>query len=66
MLAAGITIVGCDPTPPDFAEVAASCAMPFHRCQAEAGALAAALRLAVETSGPALIEMQAPKPPATK
>ncbi len=66
MLAAGITIVGCDPTPPDFAEVAASCAMPFHRCQAEAGALAAALRSAAEISGPSLIEMQASKPPATK
>ena len=60
MAAAGVTIVGCDPTPPDFAAVAASCAMPFYRCPPEAEALVSALKAAAEDPGPVVIEVQAP------
>lgn len=60
MAAAGVTVVGCDPTPPDFASVAASCAMPFHRCTPEAPALIAAVKAAAASQGPSIIEIQAP------
>ncbi|MCK0138497.1 5-guanidino-2-oxopentanoate decarboxylase [Aliiroseovarius sp. F47248L] len=58
MLDAGVTVVGCDPTPPDFEHVARSCGMPFWRC--DPGNIARSLRAARDVSGPTLIEIQAP------
>lgn len=60
MQAVGVTSVGCKPTPPDFEAVAASCNMPFHRCEPEASALIAPLRAAAGLPGPAMIEIQTP------
>lgn len=56
---AGVSVVGCDPTPPDFAAVAQSCGLPFWRCEPEPEAVAEALRAAMEEGGPTLIEIQA-------
>ncbi|NUH64048.1 5-guanidino-2-oxopentanoate decarboxylase [Sulfitobacter sp. S0837] len=56
---AGVSVVGCDPTPPDFAAVAQSCGLPFWRCGPEPDAVAKALRAATGKGGPTLIEIQA-------
>lgn len=61
MQAAGVTVVGCNPTPPDFKAVAASCGIPFQSCRPEAEAFSLALRAATGTKGPAIIEIQAPQ-----
>ena len=60
MQAAGVTVLGCDPTPPDFKAIAASCAIPFCACVSEADALVAALKTVTDTPGPVMIEIQAP------
>tara|TARA_R110002096_G_scaffold229063_5_gene418557 strand:+ start:11652 stop:13268 length:1617 start_codon:yes stop_codon:yes gene_type:complete len=60
MQAAGVTVVGCDPTPPDFAGVALSCGMPFWRCGPNAAEIAAALKETTATTGPRIIEVRAP------
>lgn len=59
MQAVDIEPVGCDPTPPDFEAVAASCGLPFERCAPDAEALAAALRAARERDGASIIEIRA-------
>ncbi len=58
MQAAGVAVVGCDPTPPDFEHVARSCGIPFWRCEADG--IAAALGAARAVSGPTLIDIRAP------
>ncbi|WP_120499756.1 5-guanidino-2-oxopentanoate decarboxylase [Roseovarius sp. EL26] len=60
MQAVGVTVLGCDPTPPDFEHVAASCGMPFWRIGAEPETVAATLKMAQATDGPRLIEIRAP------
>ncbi|SEW12296.1 acetolactate synthase-1/2/3 large subunit [Aliiroseovarius sediminilitoris] len=55
---ADVTVVGCDPTPPDFEHVARSCGMPFWRC--DPGDLAGTLRAARNARGPTLIDIHAP------
>ncbi|WP_298677562.1 5-guanidino-2-oxopentanoate decarboxylase [uncultured Lentibacter sp.] len=57
---AGIDVVGCDPKPPLFEHVAASCAMPYTRVAAEPEALRAALRPTAGQIGPVMIEIDAP------
>ncbi len=57
MEAAQTKVVGCAPSPFDMAHLAAACGLPFARVAQDPGALAAALR---GTSGPRLIEVQAP------
>ncbi len=42
--AVGVTVVGCDLTPPDFEGVAQACGMPFWRCEPEPALVADALR----------------------
>jgi acetolactate synthase-1/2/3 large subunit len=66
MQAVGVSVVGCDPTPPDFAGVAQSCGMPFWRCGPEPAAVAATLRSAAATGGPALIEIRADNEPRAR
>ncbi|MFK5997717.1 MAG: 5-guanidino-2-oxopentanoate decarboxylase [Rhodobacterales bacterium] len=58
MAAAGVDIVGCDPTPPDFGYIAKACGMPFQRVEMTAEALKAALQNAQPLSGPAMIEIE--------
>ncbi|MDA5093706.1 5-guanidino-2-oxopentanoate decarboxylase [Aliiroseovarius sp. KMU-50] len=65
MQAVSVTVVGCDPTPPDFKAVAASCAIPFCVCPPETEAFVSALKTATETPGPVMIEIRAPKFTAT-
>ncbi|SLN50397.1 putative 2-ketoarginine decarboxylase AruI [Roseovarius litorisediminis] len=60
MQAVGVTVVGCDPTPPDFAGVAQSCGMPFWRCGPDTDGFASALKAASREAGPTLIEIRAP------
>lgn len=56
----GVTVVGCDPTPPDFAAAAQSFGIPHQRVPAEPSEVAAALR-AAPADGPSLIEISAPQ-----
>ena len=44
MQAVGVTVVGCDPTPPDFEGVAQSYGMPFWRCGPDVDAFASILK----------------------
>jgi acetolactate synthase-1/2/3 large subunit len=60
MQAVGVTVVGCDPTPPDFAGVAQSCGIPFWRCGPDADVIADTLKAAATENGPTLIEIRAP------
>ena len=57
---AGIDVVGCDPKPPLFEHVAASCGMPYARVAAEPAALAEAMQPKAGQSGPVMIEIDAP------
>ena len=59
MRAADVEVIGCDPAPPDFSAIAASCGMPFHRCGTEPERVAGALRKAMNEGGPAMIEIDA-------
>ncbi|WP_319546323.1 5-guanidino-2-oxopentanoate decarboxylase [Ruegeria conchae] len=58
---AGITVTGCDPSPPNFAATAKSFGIPFTSVPAEPQAVAQALRETVVLDGPSLIEITAPK-----
>ncbi len=58
MTAAGTQVLGCDPTPPLFAQIAAACRMPFASIAAEPEALRAAL--AGPQTGPRMIEIRVP------
>lgn len=60
MQAVGITVLGCDPTPPDFEFVARSCGMPFWRVSQKAIPVAEALLKAQDIDGPRLIEICSP------
>ena len=60
MQARGVSVVGCDPTPPDFELVAGSCGIPFSRVQFDAEAVAGAIRKARAAKGPAMVEITAP------
>lgn len=60
MLAVGVTVLGCDPTPPDFEYVARSCGMPFRRTGPDPSDVAKALQQSDTHDGPRLIEIRAP------
>ena len=57
MQAAGVTVVGCDPTPPDFEYIAKACGIPFARCAMIPAAVTAAVRGFLSHDGPAIIEI---------
>lgn len=57
MAQAGVAVIGCDPTPPDFAAIATACAMPYRRSAMTPAALAAALSALVPKDGPVMIEI---------
>lgn len=60
MQAVGVTVLGCEPTPPDFEGVARSCGMPFWRIGPDAAEVAQALTAAQRHEGPRLVEIRAP------
>ena len=60
MQAVGVTVLGCDPTPPDFEYVARSCGMPFQRIGPDPSGIVAALQHAKTHDGPRMIEIRAP------
>lgn len=57
----GVTVIGCDPSPPVFAATAKSFGIPFTSIPAEPNAVAQALRDTVATDGPVMIEITALK-----
>ncbi len=58
---AGVSVVGCDPTPPDFAATAASFGIPFRRCNADGDAVGRVVKHMIAQGGPAMIEIEAPQ-----
>lgn len=60
MRAAGVEAVGCDPTPPEFADVARAFRMPFRRCEMKPEALAGLLQDMPLDAGPSMIEIDVP------
>ncbi|MFW8594674.1 5-guanidino-2-oxopentanoate decarboxylase [Cribrihabitans neustonicus] len=58
---AGVSVVGCDPTPPDFQAAAASFGIPYSRCDAAPEAAADALAAAARLDGPSILEITAPQ-----
>ena len=59
MEAAGITVIGCNPTPPDFQAVAQSCRMAYRHCAINCVDVAATLEEALALNGPVMIELEA-------
>lgn len=57
MRRADITVVGCDPTPPDFEHLAAAYSLPYARCAMTPDALREALGAVEDRAGPAMIEI---------
>lgn len=57
----GVTVIGCNPSPPDFAATAKSFGLSFTTAPAEPQAVAQALRESAALDGPAMIEVTAPK-----
>ena len=53
-----ITVVGCDPTPPDFRATAASFGVPFYRCDVDG--FGTALADARDEHGPVIVEIVTP------
>lgn len=60
MQAVGVSVLGCDPTPPDFENVARSCGMPFWQIGPDPAEVARTLAEAQNHDGPRLIEIRAP------
>lgn len=59
MKAANVAVVGCNPSPPNFEQVAASCGMPFFRCTADPVDLSEGIKCAANVSGPRILEITA-------
>lgn len=53
----GVEVIGCDPTPPDFAATAASFGVPYKRVRQDPTAVAAALAEADAQNGPSILEI---------
>lgn len=56
---AEVNVVGCDPTPPNFELVAASCGMPYYKSVLNSEDVAAAMKRAVSERKPVLLEIEA-------
>ena len=56
----GVTVVGCDPTPPDFAVTARSFGIPHRAVGPDPALVAAALKAMPGDGGPSMIEILAP------
>ncbi len=57
----GVPVLGCDPTPPDFAATAASYGIAHKATPAIPEEVALALRAVAHSGGPAMIEITTPK-----
>ena len=57
MQAAGVTVVGCDPTPPVFEYIAKACGLAFAHCTMTPAAVTTAVRGLLDHDGPAMIEI---------
>ena len=57
MQAAGVTVVGCDPTPPVFEYIAKACGLAFAHCAMTPAAVTTAVRGLLDHDGPAMIEI---------
>ncbi|MGI1663887.1 5-guanidino-2-oxopentanoate decarboxylase [Palleronia sp. KMU-117] len=55
---AGAPVIGCDPTPPDFADLARACGMPHAAVAADPAAIAATLRRLRAIAGPSILEIR--------
>lgn len=60
MQAVGVDVIGCDPTPPDFADIARACGLPYECCAPDPCAFADALKTRWDETGPRMIEITAP------
>lgn len=60
MRAVGVTIVGCDPTPLDFAATAQSMSVPHTICKPNPAEVGLALKQMVANTGPSIIEVHSP------
>lgn len=60
MRAVGVTVVGCDPTPPDFAAAAQSMSVPYTICKPDPASVGEALEQMAANTGPSIIEVHAP------
>ena len=60
MEAAAAPVLGCDPTPPDFEDLARACALPYRRIAPEPAELAAAVAETRAIAGPKVIELRVP------
>ena len=59
MESAGVKVVGCDPTPPNFELVAASCGIPYYRSDLGENSVGANLKKALAEDKPVLLEINA-------
>lgn len=59
MKSAGVSVVGCDPTPPDFRAVAASCGILYYECDTDPQNIKTTFKTAHENKAPTLIEFKA-------
>ncbi|MEM8732071.1 MAG: thiamine pyrophosphate-dependent enzyme, partial [Pseudomonadota bacterium] len=57
----GVTVLGCDPTPPDFAATAQSFSIPFTTCDMTPESAAQAVTRMAQIDGPSMIELRAPR-----
>ena len=60
MRAVGVTVVGCDPTPPDFAATAQSMSIPYTICKPDPTVVGLAVTQMAENTGPSIIEVHTP------
>lgn len=56
----GVTVVGCDPTPPNFEATALSFGIPHQNCGTDPQAVATAVTACADITGPCMIEIEAP------
>lgn len=66
MQAAKVDVVGCDPSPPDFAAVAASFGIPFRRTDMDPKSVSAALAAFKFQNMPSILEIEIPGPANNK
>ena len=58
---AGVEVIGCDPSPPDFQATAKSFGIPYWHCRNTPQAAAETMTSATRYSGPSMIEIESSK-----
>ena len=61
MQAAGVTVIGCDPLPPDFKAMAAALNVPYRAVDHDAKSLVEGVKELAATMGPVMIEIECAK-----